>query len=221
MKQTLFNLEPDCDYLEHDYIVSLCNLEAYKAVQGEVVWPNNQLLIIGDESSGKTHLAKIWQEKVGATFLNDGDDFANYINKSSAFILEDIETVKSEEYLFHLINFVRNNSFSLLLTAKYLPDFLLADLKSRITAMHKILIKQPDDEMLKILLLKQFSDRQLRINNEVIEYILTRTERSFEFVAKLVNLIDQMSLSEKKGITVPMVKKVMSNSMLITSVEAA
>ncbi len=215
MKQTLLNLETNRDYNKHDYIVSLCNVEAYKAIKGEVVWPNNQLLIIGDECSGKTHLANIWQERVGGVLLQDGEDFSKFINKTSAFILEDVESIRTEEYLFHLINFTRNNSFSLLLTARILPDFLLSDLKSRINAMHKILIKQPDEEMLKILLLKQFSDRQLRIGNDVVDFILSRTERSFDFIAKLVHMIDQMSLIEKRNITIPMVKKVMENSMLI------
>jgi chromosomal replication initiation ATPase DnaA len=215
MKQTLFNLEPEHNYLTNDYIVSLCNVEAYKAIQGDVAWPNNQLLIIGDESSGKTHLTKIWQERVNGKILTDNENFSQYANRYSAYILEDIESLKTEEYLFHLINFARNNSFSLLLTSQILPNFLLADLRSRINAMHKILIRKPDDEMLRILLLKQFSDRQLRITPEVIDYIISRAERSFEFIAKLVTLIDQMSLIEKKNITIPMVKKVLSTAMFL------
>ncbi len=214
MKQTLFNLEHKCDYTSDDYIVSLSNIEAYKAIHSEVAWLNNILLIIGEESSGKTHLARIWQEKCNAKFLDENEDFPPLANKFANYILEDIEQIKSEEYLFHLINFVRNNSFSLLLTARSLPTFLIPDLRSRINAIQKIIIKKPDDEIIRVLLLKQFSDRQLKINPEVIDYIVTRAERSYSFIAKLVSLIDRLSLAEKKNITIPVVKKALSDEML-------
>jgi chromosomal replication initiation ATPase DnaA len=210
MKQTqaLLDLELPQDYQPGDYIVSLCNVDAYKVIKGDVDWPNNQLLLIGEEGSGKSHLASIWQEKTGAIILKDCENFQKYQDNSS-FILEDIEMLKNEEYLFHLINFCRNNSFRLLLTSSTLPEFTLTDLRSRINSIQKVLIKNPDDEIIKILFLKHFTDRQLKVASEVIDFMVLRTDRSFKSIKLLVSAIDKLSLKEKRNITIPMVKKVM------------
>lgn len=220
MEQKLLNLENTAiDYDAKDFIVSSCNLEAYKAVTGSITWPYNHLLIIGEEGSGKTHLTNIWHDKTDAKILKEGDDFQKHQNNYSHFIFEDIESLGNEEYLFHLMNFCRNNSFQLLLTSCTIPEFILNDLRSRVNSIHKVIIKNPDDEMVKILLLKHFTDKQLKVSAEVIDFMITRIERSFKSVKQLVSAVDQLSLIEKRNITIPMVKQVIQSDFLIQNLE--
>jgi len=99
-------------------------------------------------------------------------------------------------------------SITLLLTASCMPQFSLRDLQSRINASNKVLIKKPDDQLLKSLLLKHFYERQLIVSKDVLDYIFTRAERSFAYIELLVTKIDELSLEEKRNITLPLVKKV-------------
>jgi len=211
MLQKTFNFNQDNEYSSQDYIVSYCNLEAYRAIKNYDKWPLNRLLIIGEEGSGKTHLCSIWQSDTNAIVLNEEDIISQLSTNTFAFIFENIEKVKDQEILFHVINFCTNNNRKLLLTCNFLPHFSLIDLKSRLNATYKILIKNPEDDFLKVILLKNFSDKQLKVGSEVIDYILIRAERSFSFIKKFVEAVDKLSLEYKRNITVPLVREVLGN----------
>jgi chromosomal replication initiation ATPase DnaA len=149
MLQKTFNFIHEPEYYEQDYIISYCNLEAYKALQHPEKWPFGRLLILGEAGSGKTHLCNIWQGTSSAISLEEStalNVLNNHIN-SKNFILENIENIQEEENLFHIINFCMNNSCKLLLTANILPHYMLPDLRSRINASYKILIKKPEDDL--------------------------------------------------------------------------
>lgn len=216
MKQIPFNLNIEEEYNIEDYIVSCCNVEPYKLVQNHAIWPFGRLLIIGEEGSGKTHLCNIWKSIVSAVELKDGDSYQKYKSSKQGFILENIDTIKNEDYLFHLINFCQNQSQYLLMTAQTLPSFELVDLKSRINASQKVMIKQPDEALLHIVLNKYLIDRQLVVPQEVCDYVLLRAERSFAFIKTFVEQIDFLSLKEKRNITIPLVKKVLVEKMLVS-----
>ena len=100
----------------------------------------------------------------------------------------------------------------LLITGQSIPKFTIKDLASRIAASNTLFINKPDDFMIKALLTKHFSEKQLDVDSEIIEYICSRVERSFEGVYRLVNKIDNISLREKRNITIPFIKNVLQDS---------
>ena len=103
MQQQLLPLEiAETSYKECDFIVSYCNLEAYKAISTSIAWPDSRLLIIGETGSGKTHLSRIWSERNNAQYIQSSNDLLIY--KSMALILENIETYSDNE-IFHIINY--------------------------------------------------------------------------------------------------------------------
>ena len=57
------------------------------------------------------------------------------------------------------------------------------------------------------LLVKLFHDRQLVVTQEVVGFLLRRMGRSFSAARSLVDLVDRMSLSERRQITVPLAKR--------------
>jgi chromosomal replication initiation ATPase DnaA len=208
--QFAFNFIHQKDFKEEDFIISYCNLEAYKSIKNCFNWPDKRLLLLGAEGSGKSHLAKIFASQLNASYLSLKDQ---EIEESTAWIMEDIDKLENEERLFHVINYAKENAITLLLTASTLPRFHLKDLQSRINATLKIVIKRPDDELLQALLLRHFMDRQLVVSQEVMDYIFTRSERSFEYIRRLVGNIDRLSLEEKRNVTVPLVRKVLEKYM--------
>ena len=75
-------------------------------------------------------------------------------------------------------------------------------------------ITAPDDELLRAVLVKLFTDRQLRVKEEVIAYLLTRMERSLAAARALVALIDHVALQRKAEITRPFVARLLKEKGL-------
>jgi chromosomal replication initiation ATPase DnaA len=205
--QLAFSFYTPIYYSECDYVLSCSNLEAYKCLSTSDKWPEGRLIIIGEEGSGKTHLANIWQQLKNAVFINESSELS--YNKGQNLICENIQNIQNEEFLFHLINFCKAQEAKLLLTAAKLDQYALPDLQSRINATSKILIRPPDDNLLRVILMKWFVDKQLLVAEEVIEFIIARVERSYSYIKGFMLNLDQLSLEEKRSITIPLVKKVL------------
>ena len=88
-------------------------------------------------------------------------------------------------------------------------DFKLPDLKSRLKNCIYAKIEKPDDDMIFALILKHFSDRQIKIEKKVIEYITKRIERSYGKILDIIYKVDQFSLINKKSIDYKVIKKIL------------
>ena len=87
---------------------------------------------------------------------------------------------------------------------------VLPDLDSRLRAALAIGIGLPDDALLGAVLVKHFADRQLRVAPEVIAYLLTHMERSFAAAADIASRLDLVSLRDRRPITVPLARQLVS-----------
>ena len=126
-------------------------------------------------------------------------------------ILENIDKVKhykSEQDLFHIINIMKENDKKLLMTSRK-PiseiDLNLEDLKSRLNSILEAKIKEPDDELMRLILVKIFNDKQLKINPNVIDFLVSRLERSYESINFFIEKIDKFSLEKGKKITISLI----------------
>lgn len=214
MYQFSFNIFTKPTYNIDDFVVSSANLLAYSYIEKWPDWGVHQLArilyIYGPQASGKTHLAHIFQQKSDSLFLEK----ITLLNANKQnYILDDIENyLHDQKAIFHLINQVIENNSYLLITARFSPSNLpitLPDLASRLNSIPNVQIQEPDDDLLKTVLIKHFADRQLRINIEVINYILSRIERSFTSMYEIVELIDKSALSLKRNITISFVKSLL------------
>jgi len=59
------------------------------------------------------------------------------------------------------------------------------------------------------LVVKLFHDRQLRVDSAIVDYLLTRTDRSFEAIRVIVARIDEAALREHRNITIPLIRQVL------------
>ena len=62
-------------------------------------------------------------------------------------------------------------------------------------------------------MLKQFTDRQLSVDPEVLTFLMARMERTFEAARKLVAALDEAALIEKRRITVPLAREVLARQI--------
>ncbi|MEZ5691736.1 MAG: DnaA/Hda family protein [Rickettsiales bacterium] len=197
-------------FSEASFYVSNCNSLAYDTLISENNWQAHALYIYGESGCGKTHLCHIWAQRTNAIFIPIERIKAETINSNC--IVENIEKCSDEKSLFHLFNHCRDIGKKLLMTS-IVPqtslDFTLPDLTSRLKACQSVAINPPDDELLRGVIRKQFSDRQLMVSDEVISYITTRTERTLSNIKSLIEKIDKASISEQKNITIPFMKKLL------------
>lgn len=205
-----------------DFLVAPCNAAAVATLESPEVWPNRVAILVGPAGSGKSHLAAVWQHMVGADLIQSQDLTTAIVAERNAHnagsvVLENCDGQIHEDAVFHLINDARDREFSILLTAKQAPAYwsaVLPDLKSRLAAAARADIQAPDDIVLSAVLVKQLADRGLSISPRVLSYVMPRIERSFEAVRALVMTIDTQTLAQKRPLTIPLVKQIMSDSSL-------
>ena len=89
----------------------------------------------------------------------------------------------------------------------------LADLRSRLNALPAVAIEQPDDGLLRMLLAKLFSDRQLTVDADVIEYASRRIERSFAAARKLVDDLDRAALTAQRKPSLALLRELLQGSL--------
>ena len=203
-----------------DFLIAPSNQDAVAWIDLWPDWNAPALILYGPVSSGKSHLAAVWGEKSGSAFvqidtLNDSS-IRSIAQQARHLILEDADTlignVEGEKGLFHLYNLFKEEGRSLLITLQEPPvrrSFALPDLASRLRAAPTVAIREPDDILLGAVLIKLFNDRQLRVGQDVIKYILFHMERSFEAAGRVVDLADRKALTEKRAVSVPLLKEIL------------
>jgi chromosomal replication initiation ATPase DnaA len=190
-----------------DIIVGRANRAAVEIIDRWPDWPSPIAVLAGPGGSGKTHLARAWGAKAGAIALN-ADRLASFTMpavSSPAILIEDLgEAALDETALFHLANAIRQHGGWLLLTSKLRPaswSVSLPDLKSRLQSATVVETGEPDDALLLAVLAKLFADRQVIVEANVSEFLVTRMERSFSEAVRIVEALDALALEKKARIT--------------------
>lgn len=188
-----------------DFWVSGCNGAAVAWIDKWPAWEADALVLYGPAGCGKTHLGQVMSRKAG----------------EKAVVIDDADTkvgnAKAEEDIFHLFSRAREGRLHILLTGSKAPrewGFALSDLRSRVLASPAVAVGAPDDQLRAVLLAKLFSDRQIFVGQDVVQFILSRAERSFAALGALVDDVDRAALAEKRAVTVPFIRDLMQKKLL-------
>ena len=211
-QQLILNLRSLPSMGRNDYFVSEVNKEAVSWLDSWPNWTTFGFIVCGPLGSGKSHLAQVLKTLSHGDII-EAKDISNknidQLSEKKCLIIENLESLTSETLLFHLYNMLLENKNNLMLTSKLNTsqiNFELPDLKSRLLSMPQVSIGLPDDRLLKNLLIKQFLDKGILVEMDVIDYLIKRIDRSFEAISKLVAKIDFKSLEKAKKITIPFIK---------------
>ena len=93
---------------------------------------------------------------------------------TGALLVEDAAADAEDRALFHLINLAREEKAPLLFTARIAPSawpVAIPDLLSRLRAMPVATLQAPDDAMLRAVIVKLATDRQLPLDESVVGYL--------------------------------------------------
>jgi chromosomal replication initiation ATPase DnaA len=200
---------PPPTYLREDFILSSGNSEALAWVDRWPDWPAPALALSGPPGSGKTHLGRIWAARAAAKVIAGSDldgksvaDLVSLAETSPALVIERADRT-SERSLFHLYNLMRERHGHLLLIAELPPahwSITLPDLASRLRAAPAVVLAPPDDDLLGSIILKQLADRQLHAGAGVVQYLVSRMERSAGEARRVVAALDRKSMAEGREI---------------------
>jgi chromosomal replication initiation ATPase DnaA len=200
-----------------DFLVSKSNALAVGWIDRWPDWPSGALVLHGPSSCGKTHLSHRWSERASAVTvvgaMVDEELVARLVAERRYRIAVDDADQAGERALLHLHNWCLEGAGSVLITARRPPASWttgLDDLGSRLRAALAVGIGPPDDALLGAVLVKHFSDRQLRVAPEIITYLVSRIERSFAAATEITDRLDTVSLRDGHAITIPMVREVLA-----------
>ena len=203
LNQLLLEFDYKTNFNEHDFYLSKSNSNAFNLINRWPDWDKKILNISGEKFSGKSHLANIFKLKSKA-FLIKGNEINNSIFKSiklhECIIIDDFEECNEEEILYSIFNLIDQDSKYLLINSlKPINEikYRLPDLTSRSKNCIYSIIENPDDELLFAIILKNFSDRQIRIEKKIINFIISRIDRSYRKIDEFIYKIDELSLKKK------------------------
>ena len=222
-EQLIFNLSRRQAYNREDFFVSKTNSLAVKILENWKNVSSSGLIIVGPPSCGKTHLAAVWSKETSAKSYDISTFFGidiNHLIDEKFIVLEDVEKLEFiskdkrliiEENILHIFNSLSANKGKILFTSCKFPRFWeigLKDLLSRLMTLTTLELNMPDDNLLAAVMAKQFQDRQIKVDDEVLTYAISRMERSFLFAKTLVEALDVESLKLKKPIKKKMVNEI-------------
>ena len=202
-------------YKKEDFYVSPSNQEAYDFINSWPKWIRRIINIFGPSGSGKSHLASILQSKTSCLKIecNEIKDNTFFLFKTKeALIIENLDEKISEKLLFSLWNIALQDNKYLLITSKQpinLYKFKLKDLVSRISGCMVIGINLPTDDLISVILAKNFSDKQINVEKKHIDYILKRIDRSYEKISQFISILDKYSLKKGNPFSLKLIKEVL------------
>lgn len=190
-----------------DVVLGSANSLAIDLIDAWPKWPGLVVVLAGPVGSGKSHIANAWARRADAKSIsiNSLKELGNDRVNGRNLLLEDAGPgLINETELFHVINTKRALKSSIIITSRSWPgdwDIKLADLSSRLRAAQLVELGEPDDELLRKVLFKLFSDRQLPVDPGVIDYLVVRMERSLDAAYRIVAQLDARGLAQKRKIT--------------------
>ena len=213
--QLILKFPRDNVYLKEDFYVSSGNQEAYEFINSWPKWIKRIVNIFGPPGSGKTHLASILKSKTSTLKIEsdalDDKIFFEFKTKE-ALIIENLNEKVSENLLFSLWNFaLQDNKYLLITSTKPISayKFKLPDLQSRASSSVIIGINLPSDDLISVILAKNFSDKQIKIEKKHIDYIIKRVGRSYEKISQFISILDKYSLKKGTPFSLKLIKEVL------------
>ena len=216
MSQLVFQFPFKTKYYEKDYYVSSNNFSAYRLIESWPNWPDKWVNIFGPRGCGKTHLTNILKKKIANTKIYEASKINNEtiknFEKLDCVIIDNYNENINENIFYSILNHLKQLNSYVVINSTYSIKSMrleLKDLKSRVDSFVDLGIDLPTDELLRVIISKFFSDKQIDVNPKISDYIIKNIDRSYEKVFKFIKELDDLSLSSGKSININLIKKVL------------
>lgn len=201
-------------------------LDSLKELRIQLKEPR-QFYLWGAGQTGKSHLLQAICNHLASTkqnsiylplneFSSNDSNILQDIHHLDVVCVDDVDQVIGdynwEKALFQLINELRTDNKSIVMTASNKPSamkLLIPDLASRLVWGPVYKLNVLDDEQKATALQLHAEARGFKISSDVCGYLIKRYSRELKRLVGLLNQIDQQSLIQKRKVTVPFVKTVL------------
>ena len=211
-QQKVLNFKFDNSYNEKDFILDSSNEKALLFFNKFPNWENKLINLVGSEKSGKTFLLKILNKKNDFYYLNtfpENNEEFDKLFKFERFLL-DVNEIDELKFFSILNHCIINDKF--LVVTSLVPltqlNLSLPDLKSRIKQFYILNIDIPSDHLIYSLILKFFSDNQVIIKKELIEFIVKKIDRSYPRINQFLVKLNNLSIERKKKIDFKLINEI-------------
>ena len=215
LNQLLLNFNYKQNFNHHDYYVSKSNYFAFNLIDKWPNWEKKIINLCGEKYSGKTHLANIFKSKSKALLINTKDineELFKKIKLYESIIIDDFSNNISENMIYSIFNLVDQDSKYLLINSETPISeikFNLPDLTSRSKNLLIAKIDDPDDDLIFAIIIKNFSDRQIKLEKKIVEFIINRIDRTYSKISEFIYKVDELSLKKKKPINLKTIKEIL------------
>ena len=187
------------------FIISAANAQAYEHFRSWSLWAVKATMLTGPRRSGRSLLARAFVARVGGRLFDGAENY-------------------EEEELFHAWNAAQDSGIPLVMVVDEVPpawEIGLPDLRTRLAVTPVARIEQPDDALFQSIIRLLFADRGLHIPEDCLKYIADRVERSYWMAERVVGAIDQFAIAERARLTLPTVRRALSEGGIVEARGAA
>ncbi|MEO5641644.1 MAG: DnaA/Hda family protein [Sphingomicrobium sp.] len=187
------------------FIIGEANRAAFEHFRAWSTWPVKATILTGPRRSGRSLLARHFVERVKGRLFDNAEDH-------------------DEETIFHAWNAAQDSGRPVVLVADNAPPewpIRLADLRTRLAITPVTTIGQPDDALFAGIVQLLFSDRGLYLPPEALAFVCARVERTYWSAERLVEAVDRFAIAERARLTIPVIRRALSEAGLIAEGRAA
>ncbi len=201
MKQLLLDIKPKTRPTIANFVVGK-NAEALHSLQMAITGNQNSrfVYIWGPSGSGKSHLLKACSDLFEVPGV-------------SLHCIDDVHLLDSQSQinLFNLYNETRDNNSVLITSGIAAPSQmgLREDLSTRLAWGLTYQLHPLTDTEKAIALKNHALERSMKLPDDVIDYCLKHLRRDLPTLMAILDALDDWSLTEKKPINVPMLRKLL------------
>lgn len=202
-RQLALPLPHDPGYAAADFLPAPSNHEARAWLARTAEWPGGRLALWGEGGAGKTHLLHLWAEETGAALL-PGPSLRGVPAPPGRALAVDDADAAPEAPLLHLLNAAAEAGRPVLLAGREPParwGTRLPDLASRLRATASVQVHRAEDDLLRALLARLLSDRQLTLPEGLQDWLALRLPRDAASLREAVARLDRAALAAGGRVT--------------------
>lgn len=201
------------DYRRSNFVVTAANAGALGLTLAFLESNEPGLAVTGPPGSGKTHLLHILAEAGGGEVIEaaaldgaGGDPGAlmivdNAHNADPKRLLALLETVRARRGRIAIAGSAGPRSWA----------HGLRDLETRLEAMARVSLDEPDEDLLRAVIVQRFRERQWRAAEGVAEYAAPRIPRTFAAAERFVAAVGAEAIAAGKPISQGLARKILEN----------
>ncbi len=206
------------------------NEEVLRAVRKLVANEGERVAYLwGGRGTGKTHVLEASCREASSRYAEVAylplgrkaelmTDACEGLDRLSLICIDDADTVAGdriwEEAVFYLYERTERSGTRLLFAARHVPrnaGFRLPDLASRLGRGLTLRLRSLDDQAKSVALQCRARNRGFAIPDEVLSFLLRRYPRDTHSLFEFLERIDALTLSEKRVVTIPFVKRLLDD----------